>query len=70
MENEFNLEHKEDFRINPQVWLQTLLAIAGDKEKKWEVVQYVARETGVAPEQVEVIMSNTINILMNETRSN
>lgn len=70
MENEFNLEHKENFRIDPQIWLQTLLAIAGDRQKKREVVQHVARETGVAPEQVEVIMSNTIKILMNETRSN
>jgi hypothetical protein len=70
MENNFNLEHRENFRINPQVWLQTLLAIAGDREKKQEVIHYVARETGVAPEQVEVIMSHTINILMNETRSN
>ncbi len=70
MENNFNLEHKEDFRINPQVWLQTLLAIAGDKEKKQEVVQFVARETGVPPESVEMIMASTINILMNETHSN
>lgn len=70
MENDFHLENREDFRINPHVWLQTLLAIAGDKEKKREVVDCVARETGVASEQVEVILSNTINILMNETHSN
>ena len=70
MENNFNFEHKEDFRINPQVWLQTLLAIVGDKEKKQEVVQYVARETGVPPESVEMIIVSTINILMNENHSN
>ena len=70
MENNFNLDHKEDFRINPQVWLQTLLAIAGDKERKQEVLQYVARETGVPPENVERIMASTINILMNENHSN
>jgi hypothetical protein len=47
-----------------------LLAIVGDKEKKQEVVQYVALETGVPPESVEMIMASTINILMNENHSN
>ena len=70
MENEFDLEDREDFRINPQVWLHTLLAIAGDREKKQEVVQHVAQQTGLPPESVEVIMATTINILMNQTRAN
>ncbi len=70
MENEFDLQNKEGFKINPQVWLCTLLAIAGDKETKEEVVQRIAHESGWPPEKVEVLMSTTIKILMNQTRSN
>ncbi len=71
MENNFDLQkNREDFRINPQVWLRTLLAIAGDKEKKEEVIQRIVQETGCPPEKVQVIFSTTINILMNQTRSN
>jgi hypothetical protein len=70
MENEFELENRENFRINPQVWLHTLLAIAGDKDKKAEVVAKVARATGMPPEKVEVIMATTISILINQTRAN
>jgi hypothetical protein len=70
MENNFDLENRENFRINPQVWLQTLLAIAGDREMKTEVVQKIARESGFHPEQVEVLMATTIRILMDQTRSN
>jgi len=70
MENNFDLEHMQGFRINPQVWLQTLLAIAGDKEMKTEIVQKIARESGFHLDQVEVLMATTIRILMNQTRSN
>ena len=70
MDNDFNLENRASFHINPQVWLHTLLAIAGDKEKKAQVVQKVARVTGCPPEQVEVILLTTITILMNQTRAN
>ena len=70
MENNFDLENRENFRINPQVWLQTLLAIAGDKEQKEEVIQRVVSETGWPPEKVEVFISTTIKLLMDQTRSN
>ncbi len=70
MENNFNLEDKEKFRINPHVWLQTLLAIAGDKEKKQEMVEAVSEKTGYTPSQVELILATTISQLINETRLN
>lgn len=70
MENNFDLHDREDFKINPHVWLRTLLAIAGDKEKKEEVIQRITQETGCPPEKVKVIFATTINILMNQTRSN
>lgn len=70
MQDEYQLDNKEDFRINPHVWLQTLLAIAGDKEKKEEVIQIIADKTGFPPEKVNVILAATINVLVSETRSN
>jgi hypothetical protein len=70
MENDFDLHNREGFTINPRVWLCTLLAITGDKKTKEEVVQRVARETGWPPEKVEMLMSTTIKILVDQTRSN
>ena len=70
MQNDFDLNNLENFKINPHVWLRTLLAIAGDKEKKAEVIEVIARETGFTPEKVGVILSTTISVLMNDTRSN
>lgn len=72
MENDFDfdLEDRENFRINPEVWLHTLLAITGDKEKKEEVVRKISRTTGFPPEKVELIITTTISILINDTRAN
>ena len=70
MQNEYDLNNLEDFKINPHIWLRTLLAIAGDKDKKAEVIQVIAHETGFSPEKVEVILGTTISVLMNDTRSN
>jgi len=70
MKNDYDLENVENFKINPHVWLQTLLAIAGDKQKKREVVQIIAEQSGFSPEKVEMILASTINVLINDTRSN
>ena len=72
MENDFGfgLEDRENFRINPEVWLQTLLAIARDREKKAETVRQMVQETGFSPEQVHLIIKTTISILINQTRAN
>ncbi len=70
MTNNYDLEDGDNFRINPQVWLRTLLAITGDKEKKAEVVQRIAQNTDFSPEKVELIIATTIKILINETRLN
>ncbi len=74
MENDFNLdfdvEDLETFKINPEVWLRTLLAIAGDKEMRQEAVQKIAQKTGFSPARVEMIMTSTIGILISQTRAN
>lgn len=70
MQNDYELNDREDFKINPHVWLRTLLAIAGDKDRKEEAIQIVSEATGFPPEKVEVILATTISVLMNDTRSN
>ena len=70
MQNEYDLQNIQNFKINPQVWLQTLLAIAGDKEKKAEVIQTIAEQSDLPVERVEVIFATTIKVLINDTRAN
>ena len=70
MQNEYDLQDVEKFKINPHEWLQTLLAIAGDKEKKEEVVHAIAHQSGVAFETAEMILVRTISVLIHDTRSN
>ncbi|MGE5374648.1 MAG: hypothetical protein ACM3XO_06280 [Bacteroidota bacterium] len=70
MREEYNLDNLENFKINPHVWLRTLLAIAGDKDRKAEAVQIISEQTGFPPEKVEVILATTISVLMNDTRAN
>lgn len=72
MENDFNfdLEDREKFKINPETWLHTLLAIVGDREKREETVRQVTQKTGFSPEEVKVILKTTISVLINQTRAN
>ena len=70
MNNEYDRQNVENFKINPHDWLQGLLAIAGDTDKKAEVIQIVAEQSGLALDEVEVIFGCAIKILVQETRSN
>ncbi len=70
MKNEYDMQNVENFKINPHVWLQTLLAIAGDKEKKAEVIQIVAQQSGMPLDEVETIFGCAIKVLVQDTRSN
>ena len=70
MQNDYDLQNVEDFKINPHVWLQTLLAITGDKQKKKEVIHTVSQQSGMSPEKVEILINKAINVLITDTRSN
>lgn len=70
MKSDYSLDELKNFKIDPHVWLQTLLAIAGDREKKEEVIQIIAEKTGFPPDKVQVIMTAAIGALVEETRSN
>lgn len=70
MQNDYDLQNLEGFKINPHVWLQTLLAIAGDTQKKREVIQTVSAQSGMSPDKVEILIAKAINVLLTDTRSN
>jgi hypothetical protein len=70
MSNEYELDDLENFKINPHVWLRTLIAIAGDKDRKAEAVQIISEQTGFSPDKVEVILATTISVLLQDTRAN
>lgn len=72
MENDFDfdLEDRENFKVNPEIWLHTLLALVGDKEKKEQVIQRIMQNSGFSHEKVELIIRTTIGVLINQTRSN
>jgi len=64
------MESDQDNEIDPEVWLQALLAMTGDKDRREELIRKISENTGQIPENVEKIISATINILANISRSN
>ena len=60
----------DDIEIEPEVWVQALLAITGDKDRKEELTRKISEKTGQTPEKVELIISATITYLSNKARSN
>jgi hypothetical protein len=60
----------DETEIDTEVWLQTLLAISGDKERRAELIRKISEKTGQSPEQIEVILSATITYLAGKARSN
>jgi hypothetical protein len=60
----------DDIEIEPEVWVQALLAITGDKERREELIRKISERTGQTPEKVELIVSATITYLSNKARSN
>jgi hypothetical protein len=70
MQNEYDLQDVEKFQIDRHSWLQSLLVIAGDTEKKEEVIHLVAHQSGLPLQTVELILARVIRVLINDTRSN
>ena len=59
-----------DYEIDPEVWLQALLAMTGDKVQKEKIVESIVKKTGLPPEKVEAIIAYTIEFMANKTRLN
>ena len=59
----------DDTEIDPEVWLQALLAMTGDKDRREELVRKISKKTGQTPEHVELIISAVINFVAGKSRS-
>ena len=60
----------DDTEIDPEVWVQVLLAMTGDKDRREELVRKIAENTGQTPEKVELIITAMLNYLTGKVRSN
>lgn len=69
MQNE-ELPWDDDTEIDPELWLQVLLAMTSTKEGKEKLVNDISKKTGQIPEQVERIIEATIAFMAQKTRSN
>ena len=71
-----NTKQKEDedwndeTEIDPEIWLQALLAMTGDKERRAELIRKISEKTVQTPEKVELIISAVMNYLSGKARSN
>ncbi len=70
MENAEDEDWNDETEINPEVWLQALLAMTGDKQRKAKLVHAMAEKSGHTLEQVEEVLAATINFLSEKARSN
>ncbi|NOH03895.1 MAG: hypothetical protein HND47_18975 [Chloroflexi bacterium] len=70
MQNDQNFSDDDGQEIDVEAFLQAMLAVAGDKERREEVIHKVSERINMTPEQVEEIMSVTIRVLANLSRSN
>lgn len=60
----------DETEIDPEVWLQALLAMTGDKERRAELIRRMSEKTGQIPEHVELVITATMNYLAGRSRSN
>lgn len=69
-ESGFDEENMIEVEIDPELWLQVLLAKSGDEREKAAFIQEITQISGVAPEKIEEIMRIMIRYFMEITRSN
>lgn len=69
MQNE-DEDWNDETEIDPEIWLQALLAMTGDKERRAELIRKISEKTGQTPEKVELIISAVMNYLSGKARSN
>jgi hypothetical protein len=69
MEN-FDAPWDDNYEIDPEIWLQALLAMTTDKDEKERLVGGIANKIGLPPEKVELIIDCTIEFMANKARCN
>lgn len=61
---------KDDIEIDPEIWLQYLIAVLPNDEKREKVIQKVSEASGVSPDKVEEIMQAMVKLFLKTTRQN
>jgi len=69
-EESWDDDWNDDTVIDADLWVHALLAMTGDKEYKEKLIRNISEKTGQAPEEVELIIVETIKYLSGKTRSN
>lgn len=69
MEN-FDAPWDDNYEIDPEIWLQALLAMISDKAGKEKLVDGIVKKTGLPPEKAEVIIAYTFEFMATRARSN
>ena len=69
-EESWDDDWNDDTVIDADLWVHALLAMIGDKEYKEKLIRNISEKTGQAPEEVELIIVETIKYLSGKTRSN
>jgi hypothetical protein len=69
MEN-FDAPWDDNYEIDPEIWLQALLAMTSNKAEKERLIKSIAKNTGLPPGDVELIIAATIKFMANRARSN
>ncbi|NUM44467.1 MAG: hypothetical protein HUU38_07135 [Anaerolineales bacterium] len=60
----------EELNIDPELWLQYLMAVLPDQDEREKLVQKMSDRSGVAPDQVHQVLEALSKYLLNETRKN
>jgi hypothetical protein len=60
----------ENIIIDPELWLQVLLAQLADEDEKQKLIAGMSTGTGIAPEKVEEILHTLAEVLIDIGRSN
>ena len=69
MEN-FDAPWDETQEIDPEIWLQALLAMTSNKWQKERMIERIVRKTGLPPEKAEAAIAFMIEFMANKARSN
>jgi hypothetical protein len=67
MDNDEPLSDENEFGIDPEQLLQSLLSLSGDDELRLDVVEKLAQRIGLPPEKAELLMKATIEYLKNKS---
>lgn len=69
MEN-FDAPFDDHYEIDPEIWLQYLLAMNSDRKEKEKLFERIMRKTGLPYEKVELILAHTLSFMAQKARSN